>query len=164
MHLYLVRHGKAHRHADSGRDDDRTLKHRGERQAAFLGEALGALEPGARPALILSSPITRALQTARILENTLALPLQIEQGLSTRAGEDDLLALVRTRQDEGPLAVVGHNPTLESAVSRLLKRTEPRPPAVRTGMCVVIEFAGRIAPGAGTLVRTLREPEDDDDE
>src|SRR5438128_1243775 len=68
MNLYLVRHAVAVEHGDPAypNDDDRPLTEKGRRQ--FRKAAAGFLELVDPPALILTSPLPRAMQTAELLE------------------------------------------------------------------------------------------------
>ena len=62
--LTLFRHAKTQRDSLTGRDIDRQLNERGERDAPRMGEELRTL--GLDYDLILSSPAARAAQTAEL--------------------------------------------------------------------------------------------------
>ena len=62
--LTLFRHAKTERDSTTGRDFDRQLAERGERDAVRIGEEIRGL--GLTYDLILSSPAARAAQTAEL--------------------------------------------------------------------------------------------------
>ena len=66
MNIYLVRHGEA---GPSGgtvlRDADRRLTSRGEDDARLIGRVLAQAKSNVT--VLLSSPLTRALQTAELI-------------------------------------------------------------------------------------------------
>ncbi len=162
MRVYLIRHGKAERDAPTGRDDDRPLKPRGIRQATWLGETIAKLKK--KPGVLLSSPLVRALDTARILGLALNLDLDVRDELSTRHNVNDLLKLLITKSSEHApraVAIVGHNPTLEIAASALLGGAS-NPIVLRTGEALVIDIDDFAKLGTGTLHKRLRCDEDDD--
>ncbi len=162
MRVYLIRHGKAERDAPTGRDDDRPLKPRGIRQATWLGEAIAKLKK--KPGVLLSSPIVRALDTGRILGQTLKLELDVRDELSTRHNVSDMLKLLMAKAEEHSpraVAMVGHNPTLEIAASALLGGSSS-PIVLRTGEALVIDIDDIAKLGSGTLHKRLRCDEDED--
>src|SRR3954466_7196461 len=62
MNLYLIRHAEAADPAEHATDEERPLTDRGRDQAKRLGAALARHE--VRPAVVLTSPLVRARQTA----------------------------------------------------------------------------------------------------
>ena len=139
MHLYITRHGKAHAESDTGRDEDRPLRHRGERQATFLGEALASRDH--TPAVVYSSGLLRSEQTADIIAEIIGAKREREPvlGLGHRATDViEALELIRRKDNGASVMLVGHNPQLESLVSVLA--SGPTAPAhrMRTGTCVVM--------------------------
>ncbi len=121
MRLYLIRHGKAERDSDTGRDEDRRLAPRGERQAVWLGETLGAGE--LPPVRIVASPAARAARTAVLIADVLGLEVETsdEVGLGSRASwVVGLVGLIAEAAETGSLAIVGHNPTLSIVAGTLV--------------------------------------------
>lgn len=141
MNLLIIRHAKAHRDSATGRDDERLLTPRGERQAEFLARALGEMSP--RPDLLLSSGILRAAQTAVVIQRGLRCALRIEPALSTDTSVSAVLDLIGLARSAEPrravLALVGHNPTLEGVIARL---TAASPAPLRTGEAVELHAMG----------------------
>src|SRR5271154_6356041 len=70
MQLFLLRHAEAESNAAT--DEVRTLTGRGTKQAEAIGKF--CLEHDFVPEMILSSPLTRAEETARIVARELNLP------------------------------------------------------------------------------------------
>lgn len=112
--LTLFRHAKTERDSTTGRDFDRQLAERGERDAARMGEELRKL--GGEFDLILSSPASRAAQTAELAGLAPSFDERIYD-----ASSGQLLAIVQ-EQDESAerLMMVGHNPGFERLASRLI--------------------------------------------
>jgi len=103
VRVYLCRHAKA---APGEPDDLRELTPKGRRQAEALGEQLAALPNP--PALVLSSPLVRARQTAEAIAAATGAQLEIERRLAPGATVDELRDAVAGR--DGPVATVGHQP------------------------------------------------------
>ena len=70
MRLIVLRHGKAEPRSESGADSDRKLVEQGIRQAEYVAGKLR--DAGLVPDRILTSPVHRALQTARIVQQRMA--------------------------------------------------------------------------------------------
>src|SRR5260370_19899458 len=79
MKLFLFRHAEAE--PDAANDEARTLTAKGSKKAENIGNF--CREHGFVPEKILSSPLTRAAETARLVARELNLPklVQIEQFL-----------------------------------------------------------------------------------
>lgn len=158
MRLYLVRHGKAERDSPTGRDEDRPLNQRGERQATWLGETLARLPVGDRPSLIFASPAARARATAELIQRDLSIDLRFDDALRLGAGIDATWRLVtRIAEGNAPVMLVGHNPTLEILVEAL---TGGNNCEMRTGEAAAIETpeAGSLE-GMCRLIGRMRSPE-----
>ncbi|MGB7684231.1 MAG: histidine phosphatase family protein [Solirubrobacterales bacterium] len=108
--IYLLRHGDAEE--GNGDDDARRLTEKGQRQSRAAGQALAAL--GVELNACLTSPKTRAAETARLACGALALEPEIADGL--RGGGFDALALAAGR---GEVLLAGHEPDLSAEVARL---------------------------------------------
>ena len=105
--LYLMRHGQA---GDAPRDDERRLTERGRDDVRSIARRLAAIETG--PAVLLSSPLPRALETACIVaeETGLGAP-RVEPDLAPGSAPEFLLALLRGCRGERAI-FVGHMPDL----------------------------------------------------
>lgn len=95
-------------------DLSRRLTHKGERQASRMAAWLDRQLPdGVR---IYSSPAVRTEQTVIALGRK----YRLRDELRPDGSVDDLLALAQWSEGKHPVLVVGHQPTLGRAVSRLL--------------------------------------------
>jgi phosphohistidine phosphatase len=140
MRLYVLRHAKAERHSDSGRDEDRPLADRGRAQADGLAKLFSSKSPpkhlSPRPTQILSSPAVRADQTAQILAQALNVKVRAEDALSLDATLKDVLDLVEGLADNAePVLIVGHNPLLSRLIDHLTGADD-----LRTGELSVLDL------------------------
>jgi phosphohistidine phosphatase len=129
MDLILWRHAEAfelREHSEIGSDLERALTPRGERQAHRVAAWLGRQLP--HGAKVLASPARRAQQTAAALERK----VKTVDALAPGRGVDELLAAARWPTAREAVLVVGHQPTLGQAASRLLCGME-QPWSVRKG-------------------------------
>jgi phosphohistidine phosphatase len=118
--LFLLRHAKARPATDPLADSDRPLAERGERDARLIGERLTQHH---RPNVILSSPATRALQTAQLVADATGYAReQIALDHRLYLAEPTTLTAVVAAQNAAvaTLLVVGHNPGLTELAHRLL--------------------------------------------
>lgn len=157
MDLVIVRHGKAERDSFSGRDEDRKLTRRGERQALWLGEALS--ESGFTGARVLSSRAARAIRTAHLLAEGLMSPVEEAEGLMLGSQISDVLPLMEMHRSGTPLVLVGHNPMVSQLASLLTHGVGFCELQLRTGSAAMIELT-ELVPGAATLRDVLRLQED----
>jgi phosphohistidine phosphatase len=132
--LWLLRHAEA---ADGAPDDDRPLTERGARQSQAAGHALARL--GVNIDVCLSSPKLRAVQTAQLVCEPLAVPVTIEPALS---GEPfDVRQLTAGL---GDVMLVGHDPSFSMTLHDL------------TGAQVRMRKGGLAAIEKGELIILLR--------
>lgn len=119
--LTLLRHAKSSWEQPGLADRDRPLSARGLRDAPRIAARLR--EAGARPSLIVSSPATRTLTTARLFADALGLSSKgvVTDDRMYLATASELLDVIAD-QDESleDLLLVGHNPGLTVLANRLL--------------------------------------------
>ena len=152
MHLYIIRHGKAQQESPTGRDRERGLAPRGERQAEWLGEQLGGRDDA--PTRIVSSPFVRADQTARLVNNSLAVELAYDDRLIVDEPTSGVFELIGEFNPGDRVALVGHNPQLSRVCGMLAKDPTFE---MKTGMCAVFGIAEpRNAHGNARLVGVMR--------
>jgi phosphohistidine phosphatase len=121
MRLFLIRHAKA----DPGDPDElRPLSSNGVEQARRLGLAL-SLHP-TPPAVVLSSPLLRARQTAEAVARATRAELRIDESLAPGATAESLRDALDGLQ--GPVAAVGHQPDC-SEIAVALTGVDPGFPA-----------------------------------
>jgi phosphohistidine phosphatase len=157
MELYLVRHVIAEER-DGRRwpdDRDRPLSDRGRRRFQRAARGLGRAAPEID--LMLSSPATRAWETAGMLSEGAGWPApEAEESLAPAVSAAEALRAVAARTLAGGavperIAIVGHEPTL-SALAALLTGAPGWAIDWRKGGAARIDTAGHPAPGAGMLL------------
>ncbi len=125
--LYIMRHGAAAL-ADpaGGSDAERGLTPRGIRRLKTIARGLDRLDLGIER--IVSSPVVRARETARIVAQGLGLEdaLEFSDVLQTGASAGAVQRFLHGRA-ESRLLVIGHNPTLSELVGRLVEGDGSRP-------------------------------------
>ena len=109
-----MRHAEAER-GDGKPDADRELTELGQQHAVRLADALAK---HFRPAVVVTSPYRRAVQTAA----PLAIGLQHVETelLLPEADRFKKLTAFLTDQGDGPVAAVGHNPSISLYLAWLL--------------------------------------------
>ena len=144
MDLILIRHAEAES-ADGKADSDRELTVHGHQQAARLAEALAKRF---RPAVVVSSPYIRAVQTAAALAP--GLSLAETELLIPEADRFKKLTAWLTDRGDGPVAAVGHNPSLSYYLAWLLGAEDVAVPMEKAAAAAVrLDRAGK---GGGKLV------------
>src|SRR3954470_16794934 len=121
MILYFLRHASAGESvSDPKKDKKRPLDAEGTKQSHSVGRALAALE--VQPEILISSPLTRATQTASLVANELGFEgkIQIEQALSPEASYSDFVDMLRRAGSAESVIVVGHNPNLSDFLGKTI--------------------------------------------
>lgn len=151
--LDLLRHGDSLPAAEGG-DAARRLSPRGERDLERLGRHLLGL--GWRPRHAFTSPLVRAGDSARIVLGLAAPDLtpEVMRALAPESAPDEVLAaLAEVGRVDGHLLLVGHQPLLGQLVQWLTVREAP---GLAPGDLIRVEFADRLAPGAGEIRWRIR--------
>lgn len=122
MKLTLVRHATAIGKESSIIDDYRYLTADG--RMFFRKTARTLLKKKISPAVILTSPLLRAVQTADILAETLQYegPLLVREELAKGFSLKELQKLAEEFSGTDDLVLVGHDPDLSVLVRILLKK------------------------------------------
>jgi phosphohistidine phosphatase len=121
MELYLIRHGIAAERGTYANDDERPLTAQGRKRMCQVAKRLRGLGLTLDP--ILSSPLTRAQQTAEVLLDAGFGPtLEIVDFLAPEGSMDDWLNWLANQQQVpgSNLALVGHEPDLGSWAEQLV--------------------------------------------
>ncbi len=149
MELYIVRHGPAEPHGE-GPDAERALTPKGAARMARIARGLRALK--CRPDGVLTSPLRRAEETARILAEALCpdAPLVMCEHLAPGGSVPKLIEELAGLAEESVM-VVGHNPDLPRLAARLLFVRGKADIVMKKGAACRISFDGPPALGAGRL-------------
>lgn len=147
MELYLLRHGEATAREPGIPDAERRLTPEGADEVRRVAARL--VSAGARPALIYTSPLPRALETAQLVAEALAMPdaVVVTERLAG-CSPGDAQAIVGDRNED--VMLVGHNPDLELLVRWL---TGARCGLKKAGVARI--RADVVEPGAGELMWLL---------
>lgn len=118
--LILLRHGRAEAFAASGRDFDRRLEPRGEREVAAVTGRLA--DAGFTPDLVLLSPSARTRETWSAAKPRFPnARVDLRDELYTADAEGVLELAAAAGEQVGTVLVVGHNPGLQDLAAQLLR-------------------------------------------
>ncbi len=121
MDILLIRHGQAVDEAPGLGDAGRWLTAKGRKVTRKVSRWVGK-SGKRRPATIWTSPLVRAVQTAEILAAEAGYKGELRCSPQLSPGHDpgDLIKLLGSETFEGPLALVGHEPSLSLIATALL--------------------------------------------
>jgi phosphohistidine phosphatase len=154
MRLLVVRHGIAEDRdawARTGEDDTlRPLTDEGRRK--MRGVARGLARVGPTPDVLASSPLTRAVQTADILDRAYGgVETMVLEQLTPERHPADLLGWLRMCASESTIAVVGHEPHLSDLLSWLLTGREGSFIQLKKGGACLLSFQENARAGSAML-------------
>jgi phosphohistidine phosphatase len=147
--LYFLRHGDAGS-PSATHDDARELTDGGVaalRAATRLWQRLNL-----RPDVVISSPLARAVQTARIFCDGFGGVPIVDEGLRPGASWGQLARAMSRHPDARRVMFVGHEPDLSSAIVELTGAASVR---MRKGGLACVEFYGVPEPGGGEIAWLL---------
>lgn len=152
MIVYLVRHGIAidRDHDDVSSDEQRWLTKKGRYRTTQVAHGLKVL--GCRPDTILSSPLVRAVQTAKILYEVLGTGSSFEESSFLRPDVPIAKAMewVSTQQDAS-IMLVGHMPDIAALASEMIGGTGNIRITMKKAAVCAISFTDTPRPGKGRL-------------
>lgn len=136
MHLYLMRHGIAisHDDPDCPAENDRFLIDEGIEKTKLA--ALGLIQLGLSPRVLVSSPLVRAMQTAEIVADALNSPrdkIHQSTALLPDSPPEDIFHLLR-EIDRNEVLCFGHGPNLDLILALTLGSPEPPAFLKKAGM------------------------------
>ena len=118
MRLYFLRHGIADwPDWDPARDHERPLTKDGMKKLKAQAKRLTDL--GVKFDAILSSPYTRAYQTADIVAGKLGLEVKAEPLLAPGFNFDKLAQITASYAEDQALLLVGHEPSFSTVIAEL---------------------------------------------
>ena len=147
MIIYFLRHASAGKKKLSGSQDERRpLDEEGILQARYMGRMLATLDVHVEH--IVSSPLTRALQTASLVANEIASEGAVarEDALRPESQFADFQSLVSRFRKSEAIMVVGHNPSLSEFLSRTVSQNSGTAAArieFKKGAVAKVELEGR---------------------
>ena len=150
MKLYLVRHAEAIERSATTPDASRCLTTKG--RLSFRKIARRARKAGASPAVIFTSPLLRAVQTAEILAERLKHKGEVVVARELSPGFDPgaLRALLAGAGNPVEAAFVGHEPDLGAIAAALMSVPGGFP--LRKGAVVALEAGGGVPKGTAKLL------------
>jgi phosphohistidine phosphatase len=121
MKLYFLRHGPAGQHGEwQGDDRKRPLTSKGKEHIELAAATLAKWNLDLD--LIVSSPLTRAYQTAETVAGQLGMlgKLVTDERLAPGFGPDDLAEILREHATAKGLMLVGHEPDFSQTIGYLI--------------------------------------------
>jgi phosphohistidine phosphatase len=136
-------------------DDFRPLTEEG--QTKMRKNARGLKELVGRPDILVTSPLTRALQTAEILRQTwkeidLATSDELRPGSEPAGLARWLKSQPQCEAGDCLVAIVGHEPHLSSLVSWFMSGAQKSQIELKKGGACLLEFSGNPDRGRGKLL------------
>jgi phosphohistidine phosphatase len=120
MQVYLLRHGAAEENRSGLSDADRALTQDGRRKLQQTLQAVSHAD--VLPALILTSPLKRAVETAEIAQEVLGYKgdLLRTEALVPGSSVEQVWDEIRVHANETSIVLVGHNPLFAELPGYLL--------------------------------------------
>jgi phosphohistidine phosphatase len=153
MDVYIVRHAIAERRDPARWPDDEKRPLTPEGVARFRNAARGLRRIVPQVDVVLTSPYTRAWQTAEILRDEAAWPPPAQcPALEAVNPPNAALDVLQSHSERSSVAVVGHEPYLSSLASLLISGDERALRLeLKKGAVALLAFAAEPAPGAALL-------------
>ena len=119
MNLYFMRHAHAGQRGEwAGPDSERPLTDKGRRAAQAAASGLARRSPPI--SRIITSPLTRAADTAAIVATRLSAPVTISDALGLGFDLAGLAAILSEAGWASDLLLVGHQPSMGEVLAALL--------------------------------------------
>lgn len=110
--LLVLRHAKAERESETGKDFDRPLADRGWADARSIGRAMR--DSGIHPDAVVGSPARRVVETLEaVAEGYGPLDAEFDQRIFDNLSEELLAVIHDTDNEADRLLIAGHNPGLQ---------------------------------------------------
>lgn len=139
MVVYVMRHAEAVEGSDTLKDEWRYLTEAGRTSAEKMSSAIAKIGP--KPRLTLTSPVTRAVQTAEIIAVKACRKNVVTANPLLLPGGDinELVSCIKGSTDAKRVLLVGHEPQVGSLVAALLGRDDAAI-SLKKGACVALEL------------------------
>lgn len=140
--FFIMRHGIAVERGAPGVTDDakRALTPEGKKKMEEIARGLANL--GVCFEWIVSSPLVRAIETAKIVAEIIGgnAPLDLCDDLRPGGAAEALIAFLAKHTNRKSILVVGHEPDLSELAGRLIGAGHRAHLALKKGGCCQIEF------------------------
>jgi len=151
--LYIMRHGLAAARGGAGFADDaqRPLLPEGKEKMSEIAE--GLKRAGLEFDWVVSSPLVRAIETAKIIAESLGSTGAVDVCDAMRPGgsPEEVIAFLAKRPGRTRVLMVGHEPDLSELAGRLIGAGSHTHLAFRKGGCCLISFEEFPPRGPGRL-------------
>lgn len=139
MILYIMRHAEAVEESARLKDEWRYLTEEGRAATEKISSSVAKIGP--KPRITITSPLTRAVQTAEIAAEKACRKNVVVASELLIPGADtgELIAQLKEYKDDARVLLVGHEPQLGSLVAALLGRKN-EPVSLKKSSCVALEF------------------------
>ena len=121
MEIYFLRHASAgDKKLPGKKDEKRPIDAKGEEQSHQVGKLLASL--GVQPDVFISSPLTRAVQTAHIVAEEIGFAddIALEDALRPDASYEKFEDMLDEYRKYKAIVVTGHDPNLSEFLSLLV--------------------------------------------
>lgn len=121
MEIIILRHGEAGVQVPPpGQDEERTLTDSGKKEVEDIAKSIKALK--LKVGLIATSPLTRSLETAKIVAKTLNKTKELESWdeLKPEGERNALYERLSKLKDDSSVLIVGHEPYLGNMIGELI--------------------------------------------
>lgn len=139
MILYVMRHAEAVERSDTMQDEWRFLTEKGRSVVEKVSSTIAKIGP--KPRLTITSPLTRAVQTAEIAAGKACRKNVVVASALLLPGADigELVTHLKGCGDARRVMLIGHEPQLGSLVATLLDR-EDGTISLKKGACIALEL------------------------
>lgn len=153
MEVLLIRHGKAGERDPNRWPDDNKRPLTSDGVAEMRDVCLGLRRLGVEFEYLVTSPLTRARQTADVVADVFEWKEapQTSDALGHNCTAPRLLQLLAKYPPDAVVALVGHEPDFSRAAAELIGRSGDAAIELKKGGVAAISFEGPPALGLGTL-------------
>ncbi|MGE5325935.1 MAG: phosphohistidine phosphatase SixA [Deltaproteobacteria bacterium] len=152
--LYVMRHGIAVARGTPGISDDakRALTPEGKKKMEEVAQ--GLLNLGVNFDWIVTSPLVRAIETARVVRQVAGseIPLDVCDDLRPGGAPEALIAYLAKHENRKRILVVGHEPDLSELAGRLIGAGHRAHLTLKKGGCCLVEFSEFPPKSPGKLI------------
>lgn len=139
MRLYVMRHGSAVDAEDwDGEEFARPLTNEGRAELQGVTQGLRWLDPKIDG--VVTSPLTRARETAESVAQALGAPLQIDSALAPGSDLNAISPLLFSARELQGILIVGHEPDLSELIGLLIAGHSLARVAMKKGACCRLDL------------------------